>query len=101
MNNPPVLPVNRVEMEQSPAHGIRGTTLVQICRTGRGFGLLAMILDYAPHNPLAGRTIENVLPKYKSGAFKPRSRSPHTLRLLKIFIGDLVPGLSPTVSLPL
>ena len=101
MSNPPVLPVNRVEMEQSPAHRIRGTTLVQICRTGRGFGFLAMILDYAPHNPLACRAIENVPPAYKSGVFKARSRSPHTLRLLKIFNGDLAPALSPTVSLPL
>lgn len=51
MNNSPVLPVNPIETAESAAHAIQGTTQVQICPTGPGFGLLAMILGYLPTTP--------------------------------------------------
>ena len=52
MNNLLVLPLNRIEIDQSAAHSTRGITQVQVCPTGPGFGLLAMILGYPPTTPL-------------------------------------------------
>ncbi len=96
MHGLPVLPVNPIETAESVAHAIQGTTQVQICPTGPGFGLLAMILGYACI-PFEGPINENILPKYKSGLLRAWPRSSHELRLLKIRIKDLATHLAPAV----
>ena len=96
MNNSPVLPANPIETAKSAAHSTWGTTLVQVCPTGPGFGLLAIILGYA-YTPFDGHIRKPISPKYKSGALRAPRRSPHTLRVRKILTGDLATRLLPTV----
>jgi hypothetical protein len=97
MNNSPVLPVNPIETAEAAAHAIQGTTLVQVCPTGPGFGLLAMILGYPPGClPPEAHALEYIAPRYISSGLKAWPRSTHA-RPLKMLTGDLATGLPPTV----
>ena len=96
MNNSSVLPVNPIETAESAAHAIQGTTQVQICPTGPGFGLLAMILGY-PYTPFEGHITEAITSKIQTESIKAPPQSPHERRLLKIIIENLATGLPPTV----
>jgi len=73
MNISPVLPVNRIEIDQSAAHSTRGITQVQVRNTDLGMGLLAMILNH-PYTPFEGHISEDIPPKQKSVALKAPPR---------------------------